>query len=59
MLVVHSIKKRKNKKNNESADCFQQDMAYGDLKDLNRRAAADEILCDKAVNLTWTCFSCL
>ena len=31
-------------------------MAYGDLKDLNRRAAADEI-CDKALNFTWTCFS--
>ena len=25
-------------------------VAYGDFKDLNRRAAADKVLCDKAFN---------
>ena len=28
--------------------CFQHDMAYGGLKDLNRRTAADKVLRDKA-----------
>ena len=32
--------------------CFQHDMAYGDFKDLNRRAAFDKILCNKAFNIT-------
>ena len=27
-------------------------MAYGDFKDLNRRAAADKVLRDKAFNIT-------
>ena len=31
--------------------CFQHDMAYGDLKDLNRRITADKILRDKAFNI--------
>ena len=31
--------------------CFQHDMAYGDLKDLNRRTTADKILRDKAFNI--------
>ena len=31
--------------------CFQHDMAYGDFKDLNRRAAADKVLRDKAFNI--------
>ena len=26
-------------------------MAYGDLKDLNRRTLADKVLCDKAFNI--------
>ena len=26
-------------------------MAYGDFKDLNRRTAADKVLCDKACNI--------
>ena len=26
-------------------------MAYGDFKDLNRRTAADKVLCDKAFNI--------
>ena len=31
--------------------CFQHDMAYGDFKDLNRRTAADKVLCDKTFNI--------
>ena len=26
-------------------------MAYGDFKDLNRRTAADKVLCDEAFNI--------
>ena len=26
-------------------------MVYGDFKDLNRRTAADKVLCDKAFNI--------
>ena len=28
--------------------CFQRDMAYGDVKDLAKRAASDKVLRDKA-----------
>ena len=38
-------------KNEFDKACFQHDMAYGDLKDLARRAASDEILVDKAFNI--------
>ena len=31
--------------------CFQQDMAYGDFKDLAKRTAADKVLRDKAFNI--------
>ena len=31
--------------------CFETDMAYGDLTDLNRRAVADKVLRDKAFNI--------
>ena len=31
--------------------CFQHNMAYGDFKDLTRRAASDKILRDKALNI--------
>ena len=31
--------------------CFQNDMAYGNFKDLTRRIASDKILCDKAFNI--------
>ena len=31
--------------------CFQHDMAYGDFKDLEKRAAADKVLRDKAFNI--------
>ena len=31
--------------------CFQHDIAYGDFKDLARRAASDKSLRDKAFNV--------
>ena len=31
--------------------CFQNDMAYGDFKDLPRRTASDKVLSDKAFNI--------
>ena len=31
--------------------CFQQDMAYGDFKDLPRRTASDKVLFNKAFNI--------
>ena len=31
--------------------CFQHDMAYGDLRDLKKRTAADKVLRDKAFNI--------
>ena len=31
--------------------CFQHDIAYGDLKDLAKRTAADKVLRDKAFNI--------
>ena len=31
--------------------CFQHDMAYGDIKDLAKRTAADRFLRDKAFNI--------
>ena len=31
--------------------CFQNDMAYGDVKDLTRKTASDKILHDKAFNI--------
>ena len=31
--------------------CFQHDMAYGYFKDLMRRTAADNMLCDKVFNI--------
>ena len=30
--------------------CFPPDMAYGNFKDLDRRTAADKVLCDKESN---------
>ena len=30
---------------------FQHDMAYGDFKDWNRKAAADKVLCEKAFDI--------
>ena len=31
--------------------CLKHDIAYGFFKDLNRRTAVDEVLCDKAFNI--------
>ena len=38
-------------KNELDKACFQQDMAYGDFKDLARRIASDKVLRDKAFNI--------
>ena len=35
-------------KNELDKACFRHDMAYGDFKDLARRAASDKVLSDKA-----------
>ena len=35
-------------KNELDKACFQYDMAYGDFKDIARRAASDEVLRNKA-----------
>ena len=37
-------------KNELDKPCFQHDMAYGDFKDLARRAASDKVLRDKEFN---------
>ena len=62
--MVNSLKIKKEQKNHETGHSwytyqdeldkafFQHDMAYGDFKDLNRRAAADKVLYDKAFNNT-------
>ena len=31
--------------------CFQHNIAYGDFKDLEKRAAVDKVLRDKAFNI--------
>ena len=38
-------------KNELDRACFQHDMAYGDFKDIKRRAASDKVLRDKAFNV--------
>ena len=38
-------------KNELDKACFRHDMAYGDFKDLARRAASDKVLSDKAFNI--------
>ena len=57
-LVDHLLKTEKEFKNSSfiyknelDKACFQHDMAYGDFKDLKRRAASDKILRDKAFNI--------
>ena len=56
MLVVQSLKKERGdsryiyQKKLDNA-CFQQDMLYGDFKDLNRRTIADKVLRGKAFNI--------
>ena len=39
-------------KNELDKTCFQNDMAYGDFKDVKRRTASDKVLRDKAFNIT-------
>ena len=39
-------------KNELDKSCFQDDMAYGDIKDLNRTTVADKVLHDKTFNIT-------
>ena len=65
MLVDHLLKTKKEFKNfkkktedtkniykNElDKACFQNDMAYGDFKDLARRTASDKVLKDEAFNI--------
>ena len=36
-------------RNESDKACFQHDMAYGDFKDLAKRAAADKVLRDKSI----------
>ena len=38
-------------KNKLDKACFQNDMAYGDFKDLARKTASDKLLRDKAFNI--------
>ena len=38
-------------KNEIDKACFQHDIAYGDFKDLARRAPSDKVLRDKAFNI--------
>ena len=59
----HLLKKERMKKFKETRDsrhiyqkkldkaCFQHDMAYGNFKDLNKRTASDQVLCDIAFNI--------
>ena len=63
MLVENSQKTKKNTNIEETEDlryidqkelgkeCFLNDMACGDFKDLTKRIASDKILCDKALKL--------
>ena len=61
MLTGHLLKTKKEfkeagdtsyiYKNELGKACFQDDMAYGDFKDLARRAASDKVLRDKAFNI--------
>ena len=41
-------------KNKLDKACFQHDMAYGDFKDLKRRAASDKVLRDKVFKIAKT-----
>ena len=63
MLVDHLQKTKKENKNLKRGDsrniyqneldkaCFQNDMAYGDFKDLTRKTASDKILRDNVFNI--------
>ena len=59
MLVDHLLETKKEFKNKKKTidrneldkACFQNNMAYGDCKDLARRTASDKVLRDKAFNI--------
>ena len=48
-----NLKKQEMKMNQNELDkaYFQNGMAYGDVKDLTRRATFDKIMCDQAFNI--------
>ena len=49
-LLLKTKKGNKNLKKQDKA-CCQDDMAYGDYKNLARRRASDTVLCDHAFNI--------
>ena len=51
IVLVEKQRKITEIKNNRRFKNFQQDMTYGDFKDLTRRMAFDKILCYKAFNI--------
>ena len=58
MKIIERIQEFKEKEDSRSISqnklgnvCFQQDIAYGDFKDLTRRTASDKIFSDKAFNI--------
>ena len=58
MKIIERIQEFKEKEDSRSISqnklgnvSFQQDMAYGDFKDLTRRTASDKIFSDKAFNI--------
>ena len=52
---IQKIKKTRNSRyiyqNKLDKTCFQQDMAYGDVKNLPRKTASEKVLHDKAFNI--------
>ena len=52
---IHKLKETEDSKyiyqNKLDKACFQQDIVYGDFKDLTRRTASDKILADKAFDI--------
>ena len=48
---TQKFKQTGDSRNELDKPCFQQDMAYGDFKDLTKRTAADKVLRDKAFNI--------
>ena len=53
--TVHKFKETRDTnyiyKNELDKVCFQHDMAYGDFKNIVRKAASDKVLVDKAFNI--------
>ena len=52
---IIKLKETGNSSNNYQKEldkgCFQHDMAYGGFENLNRRIAAEKVLCDKAFDI--------